>query len=328
MTSRRLLSVAPMMERTDRHCRYLLRLFSPNSWLYTEMITAAALVDGGRVHLLAFHPDEHPVALQLGGSEPEQLARAARLGEQAGYDEINLNVGCPSDRVQSGRFGAALMGEPGQVAACVRAMRRSVGVPVTVKTRLGIDHLDSYAFLRRFVDAVSDAGCRTVVVHARKALLSGLTPKQNRQIPPLNYERVHRLKSDYPFLELILNGGLDTEAKVIEQLQYVDGVMLGRQAYRNPYLLGELDSKLFEGAPVPSRERAFRAFLPYVREQLNRGTPLRAMTRHLAGLYTGRPGGQAWRRFLGELPPGEQGFAALRQAALGAHRAMSPSPQT
>ena len=328
MTSRRLLSVAPMMERTDRHCRYLLRLFSPNSWLYTEMITAAALVDGGRVHLLAFHPDEHPVALQLGGSEPEQLARAARLGEQAGYDEINLNVGCPSDRVQSGRFGAALMGEPGQVAACVRAMRRSVGVPVTVKTRLGIDHLDSYAFLRRFVDAVSDAGCRTVVVHARKALLSGLTPKQNRQIPPLNYERVHRLKSDYPFLELILNGGLDTEAKVIEQLQYVDGVMLGRQAYRNPYLLGELDSKLFEGAPVPSRERAFRAFLPYVREQLNRGTPLRAMTRHLAGLYTGRPGGQAWRRFLGGLPPGEQGFDALRQAALGTHRAMSPSPQT
>ena len=177
MTSRRLLSVAPMMERTDRHCRYLLRLFSPNSWLYTEMITATALVDGGRVHLLAFHPDEHPVALQLGGSEPQRLARAARLGEQAGYDEINLNVGCPSDRVQSGRFGAALMGEPGQVATCVRAMRRSVDVPVTVKTRLGIDDLDSYAFLRRFVDAVSEAGCRTVVVHARKALLSGLTPK-------------------------------------------------------------------------------------------------------------------------------------------------------
>ena len=328
MTSRRLLSVAPMMERTDRHCRYLLRLFSPNSWLYTEMITAAALVDGGRVHLLAFHPDEHPVALQLGGSEPQRLARAARLGEQAGYDEINLNVGCPSDRVQSGRFGAALMGEPGQVAACVRAMRRSVDVPVTVKTRLGIDHLDTYAFLRRFVDAVSDAGCRTVVVHARKALLSGLTPKQNRQIPPLNYERVHRLKSDYPFLEFILNGGLDTETKVIEQLQYVDGVMLGRHAYRNPYLLGELDSKLFGGAPVPSRERAFRAFLPYVHEQLNRGTPLRAMTRHLAGLYTGRPGGQAWRRFLGELPPGEQGFAALRQAALGAHRPICPSPRT
>ena len=327
MTSRRLLSVAPMMERTDRHCRYLLRLFSPNSWLYTEMITAAALVDGGRAHLLAFHPDEHPVALQLGGSEPQRLARAARLGEQAGYDEINLNVGCPSDRVQSGRFGAALMGEPGQVAACVKAMRRSVDVPVTVKTRLGIDHLDTYAFLRRFVDAVSDAGCRTVVVHARKALLSGLTPKQNRQIPPLNYERVHRLKSDYPFLEFILNGGLDTETKVIEQLQYVDGVMLGRHAYRNPYLLGELDSKLFGGAPVPSRERAFRAFLPYVREQLNRGTPLRAMTRHLAGLYTGRPGGQAWRRFLGELPPGEQGFAALRQAALGAHRPTCPSPQ-
>ena len=328
MTSRRLLSVAPMMERTDRHCRYLLRLFSPNSWLYTEMITAAALVDGGRVHLLAFHPDEHPVALQLGGSEPDRLARAARLGEQAGYDEINLNVGCPSDRVQSGRFGAALMGEPEQVAACVRAMRRSVSVPVTVKTRLGIDHLDTYAFLRRFVDAVSDAGCRTVVVHARKALLSGLTPKQNRQIPPLNYERVHRLKSDYPFLEFILNGGLDTEAKVIEQLRHVDGVMLGRHAYRNPYLLGELDSKLFGGAPVPSRERAFKAFLPYVREQLNRGTPLRAMTRHLAGLYTGRPGGQAWRRFLGELPPGEQGFAALRQAALGAHRPTCPSPQT
>jgi len=309
------LCVAPMMERTDRHCRYFLRLLSPNSWLYTEMITAAALVDGGRLQLLAFHPDEHPVALQLGGSEPAKLAQAARLGASAGYDEINLNVGCPSDRVQSGRFGAALMAEPEHVAECVGAMIAAVEIPVTVKTRLGIDDLDSYEFLHRFVGVVSDAGCRTVVIHARKALLSGLSPKENRQIPPLDYARVARLKSDYPSLEIILNGGLDTEQKVLEQLDVFDGVMLGRQAYQNPYLLGELDSKLFGRTPVPTRERVLRDFLPYVRGELSRGTPLRAMTRHLLGLYTGRPGGRAWRRFLGELPGGEAGLAAFAEAA-------------
>ena len=313
LSSSHVLSVAPMMERTDRHCRYFLRLLSPNSWLYTEMITAAALVDGRRFHLLEFHPDEHPVALQLGGSEPGKLAQAARFGATAGYDEINLNVGCPSDRVQSGRFGAALMAEPEKVAACVSAMAEAVDIPITVKTRLGIDDLDSYEFLHQFVEIVSGAGCRTVVIHARKALLSGLSPKENRQIPPLDYGRVYRLKSDYPSLEVILNGGLDTEEKTVEQLDFVDGVMLGRQAYLNPYFLGELDSKLFGGTPVPPRERALGDFLPYVRQELDRGTPLKVMTRHLLGLYAGCPGGRAWRRFLGELPSGEEGFAALER---------------
>ena len=310
------LSVAPMMDWTDRHCRYFLRLLSPNSWLYTEMITASAIVDGRRFHLLKFHPDEHPVALQLGGSEPEKLARAALFGAVAGYDEINLNIGCPSERVQSGCFGAALMSEPEKVADCVGAMIEAVEIPITVKTRLGIDDLDSYEFLHRFVGSISDAGCRTVVIHARKAFLSGLSPKENRQVPPLDYERVHRLKSDYPSLEIILNGGLDSEEKAVTQLDFVDGVMLGRQAYQNPCLLGALDSKLFGCSSVLTREHAFKRFLPYIREELNRGTPLKVMTRHLLGLYAGRPGGRAWRRFLGELPGGEEGFAALQRFEL------------
>ena len=272
------------MERTDRHCRYLLRLFSPNSWLYTEMITAAALVDGGRLDLLEFHPSEHPVALQLGGSDPDKLAQAARLGAVAGYDEINLNVGCPSDRVQSGGFGAFLMAEPMRVAACVTAMSRAVDVPITVKTRLGIDDLDSYDFLDRFVEAITGAGCRTVVVHARKAILSGLSPKENRTIPSLDYERVRRLKSDYPSLEIVLNGGLDNAGKILEQLNFVDGVMLGRHAYNKPYDLGVLDSKLFRCSSAPTREYVMSAYLRYVRAELDRGTPLAAMTRHLSGL--------------------------------------------
>ena len=310
----RTLCVAPMMERTDRHCRYFLRLLSPNAWLYTEMITAAALVNGKRLDLLEFHPREHPVALQLGGSDPRALQEAARHGQTAGYDEINLNVGCPSDRVQSGRFGAALMAEPERVAECLSAMSSAVELPVTVKTRLGIDDQDSYEFLHGFVGAVAAAGCRTVVIHARKALLSGLSPKENRQIPPLDYARVYRLKNDYPALEVIINGGLDTEAKVVAQLEFVDGVMLGRQAYQDPYLLRRLQERLFDDEPLLSREAALGAFLPYVRDELERGTPLKAMTRHLMGLYAGRPGGRRWRRFLGELPQGETGFAALSAA--------------
>lgn len=303
------------MERTDRHCRYLLRLFSPNSWLYTEMITAAALVDGGCLHLLTFHPDEHPVALQLGGSDPDKLVQAARLGAAAGYDEINLNVGCPSDRVQSGGFGASLMAEPMRVAACVTAMSRAVDVPITVKTRLGIDDLDSYDFLYRFVEAITGAGCRTVVVHARKAILAGLSPKENRMIPSLDYERVRRLKSDYPSMEIVLNGGLDDEGKILDQLNFVDGVMLGRHAYHNPYDLGVLDSKLFRWPSMPSREHVMSAYLRYVRAELDRGTPLGAMTRHLLGLYTGCRGARAWRRFVSGLPPGQEGYDSLRNEA-------------
>ena len=308
-------AVAPMMERTDRHCRYLLRLISPKTRLYTEMITAAALVHGARMHLLEFHPGEHPVALQLGGSDPGELARAAALGAAEGYDEINLNVGCPSDRVQSGRFGAALMAEPQRVAACLRAMMDAVDVPVTVKTRTGIDDLDSYEFLHRFVGAVADAGCREVIIHARKAILSGLSPKQNRQVPPLDYDRVYRLKADYPAMQVILNGGLDSQAKVMEQSGRVDGVMLGRYAYSNPWVLAELDGALGRRRGVPGRDAALRGYVHYVGGELQRGTSFKAMTRHLAGLFAGRPGARAWRRFLSELPPGEAGHAMLRRRA-------------
>ena len=309
------IAVAPMMERTDRHCRYLLRLISPETRLYTEMITAAALVQGGRLHLLEFHPSEHPVALQLGGSDPDELAQAAALGVAEGYDEINLNVGCPSDRVQSGRFGAALMAEPERVAACLGAMMESVDVPVTVKTRTGIDDLESYEFLHGFVGAVADAGCRTVIIHARKAILRGLSPKQNRQVPPLDYQRVYRLKSDFPALRVILNGGLDSETRVMDQSGLVDGVMLGRYAYSNPWVLAGLDSRLGRRPGVSSREAALMGYLQYVGGELKRGTSLKAMTRHLVGLYTGRPGARAWRRFLSELPPGDVGLASMRRRA-------------
>ncbi len=315
------IAVAPMMERTDRHCRYLLRLISPETRLYTEMITAAALVQGGRLHLLEFHPGEHPVALQLGGSDPGELAQAAALGAAEGYDEINLNVGCPSDRVQSGRFGAALMAEPERVAACLRAMMEAVDVPVTVKTRTGIDDLDSYEFLHAFVGAVADAGCRTVIIHARKAILRGLSPKQNRQIPPLDYGRVYRLKSDYPALRVILNGGLDSEASVLDQAGLVDGVMLGRCAYGNPWVLAELDSRLGRRRGVSSREDALREYLRYMASEVRRGTPVKAMTRHLVGLYSSRPGARAWRRFLSELPPGEAGHDLLRRRVDGHRKA-------
>ncbi len=307
------ISVAPMMDRTDRHCRYLLRLISPQTRLYTEMITAAALVRGGRTQLLEFHPSEHPVALQLGGSDPGELARAAALGASEGFDEINLNVGCPSDRVQSGHFGAALMAESGRVADCLRAMMDSVDIPVTVKTRTGIDDMDSYDFLHGFVGAVADAGCRTVIIHARKAILSGLSPKQNRQVPPLDYERAYRLKSDYAALQVVLNGGLDSTAKVLDQLGRVDGVMLGRQAYGNPWILREIDRELGRRPGVPSREAALLGYLRHMGSELRRGTSLKAMTRHLAGLFSGCPGARDWRRFLSDLPPGEAGHALLRR---------------
>ena len=325
-SSRHLLSVAPMMERTDRHCRYLLRLLAPNAWLYTEMITAAALIRGDPQRLLRFHESEHPVALQLGGNDSAELAQAARYGQDAGYDEINLNVGCPSDRVQAGRFGAALMAEPQQVAAGVAAMSDAVDVPVTVKTRLGIDDQDSYEFLHRFVGAVAEAGCRTIIVHARKAWLSGLSPKQNREVPPLDYARVYRLKDDYPQLEVIINGGLMSEEQILTQLEHVDGVMLGRHAYRHPYWLAQLDQVLFGAPPPPSRERVLAMFLPYLRRELSKGTSLKSMTRHLLGLYAGQPAGRRWRRFLAELPHGEPGLTALQEHVVAKPAARSSAP--
>lgn len=297
----RRLSVAPMMDWTDRHFRYLLRLAAPRTLLYTEMVTAAALLHGPADRLLAFHPAEHPLALQLGGSEPEALARAAAMGEAAGYDEINLNVGCPSDRVQSGRFGACLMAEPELVADCVAAMRAVVRVPVTVKCRIGIDDQDSEADLRRFVETVAEAGCTTFIVHARKAWLQGLNPKQNREIPPLDYDRVYRLKRDYPQLEVVINGGITRLPAVHEHLQRVDGVMIGREAYGNPYAIARWEAALWgRAAPPLSPHGLVRAYLPYVERELTAGARLSAMTRHMLNLFQAVPGARAWRRHLSE----------------------------
>ncbi|HEX7112660.1 MAG TPA: tRNA dihydrouridine(20/20a) synthase DusA [Mizugakiibacter sp.] len=314
------LCVAPMMDWTDRHCRYFHRLLSPHARLYTEMVTSAALVHGDRLHLLEHSHEEHPVALQLGGSEPAELAQAARYGAAAGYDEINLNVGCPSDRVQSGRFGACLMREPALVADCVRAMRDAVGVPVTVKCRIGVDDQDAYADLQRFTEAMLGAGVEVLVVHARKAWLQGLSPKENREIPPLDYARVYRLKREFPALTVIINGGIGSVAQVREHLAEVDGVMLGRAAYHDPYLLAELDAVLWGGAP-PTREGALRAMRVYVEAELARGTRLKHIARHLLGLYHGRPGGRAFRRILSERAHRDDAGWAVVEAALDAVQA-------
>lgn len=309
----RRLCVAPMMERTDRHCRYFLRQLAPDAWLYTEMITAAALLRGDADRLLAFDAAEHPVALQLGGSEPGELAAAARLGAAAGYDEININVGCPSARVQCGSFGVSLMREPKRVAECVRAMREAVSVPVTVKTRIGVDHDDDYAFLHRFVSELAAAGCRTLIVHARKAWLNGLSPKENRSVPPLDYPRVYRLKREFPDLEVVINGGLNQVDECLAQLDHVDGVMLGRAAYHDPFVLARLNARLFGDPRAATRERALTAFLPYAERELSRGTPLKAMTRHLMGLFTHRSGARQWRRMLTDLAEGDEGLRTLRR---------------
>ncbi len=294
-------SVAPMMDYTDRHDRYFLRLISRHALLYTEMVTTQAILRGDRAFLLAYDPSEHPLALQLGGSDPDELARCARIGAEYGYDEINLNVGCPSDRVQSGRFGACLMAEPELVAACVAAMRAEVALPVTVKTRIGIDHQDSYAHLRDFVATVAEAGCGIFVVHARKAWLQGLSPKQNREIPPLRYEVVYRLKRDFPHLSIVINGGITSLAQADAHLAHVDGVMLGRAAYHQPYLLAEVDQRYYGSRePVKTRQQIITELLPYVEAWLEKGLPLNRITRHILGLFHGVPGARAWRRHLSE----------------------------
>jgi tRNA-dihydrouridine synthase A len=293
-------SVAPMMDWTDRHCRYFLRLLSPSVRLYTEMVTAQALRFGDSDALLKFDPAEHPVALQLGGSDPAMMAEAAKLGARKGYDEININVGCPSDRVQSGQFGACLMGTPEVVANCVRAMRAAVDIPVTIKTRIGIDDHDDYDFLRRFVDANIEAGCQTFIVHARKAILEGLSPKENRSIPPLVYDRVYKLKSDYPALTVVLNGGITTIDEVRTQLEQVDGVMIGRQAYHQPWFLTELETAFGCGDVPGSRREVIERMLPYVERELEGGALLKHISRHLLGLFAGQPGARAWRRYLSE----------------------------
>jgi tRNA-dihydrouridine synthase A len=297
----RLISIAPMLDWTDRHCRFFLRLLSRQVLLYTEMVTTGALLHGDRQRALAYDPAEHPLALQLGGSVPAELAQCAQIAADWGYDEVNLNVGCPSNRVQSGRFGACLMAEPALVAECVAAMRAVVNMPVTVKTRIGIDGRDSYEELVDFVGHVAAGGCRIFVIHARKAWLQGLSPRENREIPPLHYEVVHRLKQDFPGLTVVLNGGLTTLHAVAEQLLKVNGVMIGRAAYENPYLLANVDRQFFASSTPPlSRHQVMEAFTPYIEDQLRKGTPLHCMTRHVLGLFQGIPGARAWRRTLSE----------------------------
>lgn len=288
-----------MMACTDRHYRRLARLLSRRARLYTEMVVATALLRGPTARLLEHGVAEHPVALQIGGSDPKELAAAARLGEAAGFDEINLNVGCPSDRVQAGRFGACLIAEPALVADCVAAMSDAVSVPVTVKTRLGVDDLDSYEHLAGLIERIRGAGCRVLLLHARKAILN-LDTRANRNIPPLDYSRVHRVKRDFPELCVVLNGGLGSLDDSATQLAHVDGVMLGRAAYDRPLLLQEVDARLFGGASQPAMtpEALVEAFMPYVMEECARGTPLRSITRHLCGLFHGRPGAREWRRLL------------------------------
>src|SRR5512144_3057150 len=293
--------VAPMMEWTDRHCRYFLRLISRRTRLYTEMITTAALVHGDVPYHLDFDPAEHPVALQLGGSDPVELAHAAKLGEHWGYDEINLNCGCPSERVQTGSFGACLMAEPELVADCARAMRDAASVPVTVKHRIGLDAHEEYGFVRDFVGTVAQAGCEVFIVHARNAVLTGLSPKENRQVPPLRYPVVHRLARDFPSLAFVLNGGLVDWKAIERESGGLDGVMLGRAAYHDPYLLACVDSKLFgESAPIRSRADVVRALVPYAAARMSEGTPLRAIVRHILGLYHGQPGGRRFRQVLSD----------------------------
>ena len=290
-----------MMEWTDRHCRYFLRRITRHSLLYTEMVTTGAVLQGDRGRLLRYHPEEHPLALQLGGSDPEALAECARIAESLGFDEINLNVGCPSDRVQSGRFGACLMAEPDLVARCVATMRRAVALPVTVKSRIGIDEQEEWPALRGFVTTVAEAGCTRFIVHARKAWLRGLSPKENREVPPLRYDLVYRLKAERPDLEIVLNGGVTDLAQVDRHLEHVDGVMLGRAAYQNPYLLVEVDRRHFGDGRVPlDRHGAAAAMTGYIEAELAAGTPLAAITRHMLGLFQGVPGARLWRRHLSE----------------------------
>ena len=295
----RRLSVAPMMDCTDRHFRYLIRLLTRHTLLYTEMMTSAALVHGRRDRLLDFAEVEHPVALQLGGSEPAELAECARYAADRGFDEINLNVGCPSDRVRSGRFGACLMAEPDRVARCVEAMGEASGLPVTVKTRIGIDDRDRYEDLVEFVEAIAAGGCRTVIVHARKAWLSGLSPKENREIPPLRYDVVYALKADFPALEIVVNGGITSIDEAIAHNAQVDGAMMGREAYRNPFVLVDADWRAFGLAgETPDRIEVAECMHAYARREISRGTRLHQVTRHMLGLFHATNGARRWRRHL------------------------------
>jgi tRNA-dihydrouridine synthase A len=291
-----------MMDCSDRHSRYFLRLFSKHILLYTEMVTAAAIIHGDRDYLLAYTEAEHPIAVQLGGSDPEQLYRVAEICAEYGYDEINLNCGCPSDRVQSGSFGACLMAHPGLVSECVQALKSACDLPVTVKHRTGIDAQDDYGVFRDFVAVQIEAGADAIIVHARNAWLKGLSPKQNREVPPLRYDWVYRLKNDFGETEIIINGGIKTIDSSLEHLRHVDGVMLGREPYQNPYILHDIDQVVFgdTSSPLKSRSTLLQEIYPYIEQHLARGMPLTKMVRHIIGLYHGEPNARRWRRYLSE----------------------------
>ena len=301
MTINRTFTVAPMLDWTDRHCRYFMRLLSKHAVLYTEMITTGALIHGPREQLLKFDPAEQPVAIQLGGSDPADLAQCAKMAEDEGYSEINLNVGCPSDRVQSGRFGACLMAEPQLVADCMAAMINAVDIPVTIKSRIGIDRNDSLDELTTFIETVKQSGTETFIIHARKAWLDGLSPKENRDIPPLHYERVYKIKEIFPDLEIIINGGIQTLEHAQSHLAHVDGVMLGREMYHNPYLLSQVDALFYDdSADSPTREEVISLLAPYVAKHIEQGGRLQHISRHIIGLFQAVPGAKIWRRHISQ----------------------------
>ncbi|MCL9783869.1 tRNA dihydrouridine(20/20a) synthase DusA [Vibrio sp. S4M6] len=310
-------SVAPMLDWTDRHCRYFHRLLSSQALLYTEMVTTGAIIHG-KGDFLKYNEEEHPLALQLGGSNPKDLAHCAKLAEQRGYDEVNLNVGCPSDRVQNGRFGACLMAEPELVAECVAEMKSVVDIPVTVKTRTGIDELDSYQFLTDFVSTVAEkGGCEQFTIHARKAWLTGLSPKENREIPPLDYNRAYQIKRDFPDLVIAVNGGIKSLDETSEHLTQLDGVMIGREAYQNPYMLAEVDQTLFgSDAPIKKRTQVVEEMYPYIEKQLSEGAYLGHITRHMLGLFQNMPGARQWRRYISENAHKPGSGIAVVEAAL------------
>ncbi len=305
-----------MLDWTDRHERYFLRLMSRHAYLYTEMITIGALIHGNRDRYLQFNDQEQPIALQLGGSDPKALAECAKMAEDYGYNEVNINVGCPSERVQKGAFGACLMAEPELIADCVDAMRAEVKIPITVKNRIGIDEQDEEQNLRQFIDVVSKAGCETFIIHARKAWLKGLSPKENRDVPPLNYDLVYQIKRDYPHLKIIINGGIKTIQSSLAHLQYVDGVMLGREVYHNPYLMIQVDGNIYaDEREVLSRKQVLEQYFSYIEQQMGQGVYLKQMSRHLLGLFQGQPGAKAWRRYISENAYKEgAGIEVLQQA--------------
>lgn len=312
------LSLAPMMDRTDRHFRYFVRLISSKILLYSEMITTGALIHGDRKRYLQYDPIEHPVALQLGGSNPNDLKTCSKMIEDEGYDEINLNVGCPSDRVQANKFGACLMFEPELVAECIHEMQSAVSIPVTVKCRTGVDDKDNYEDLYNFIETVSKAPCNTFIIHARKAWLSGLSPKENREIPPLNYQTVHQIKHDFPNLNIQINGGFNELSEVIEQLKHVDGVMIGRAIYHNPYMLAAADSLIYKTeTQAKTRTEIMEQMMIYIEQELHSGTKLSNITRHILGLYHNQPHSRLFRRYLAENAYREDADTAVLKTALG-----------